>query len=202
MTLLKLGAERDAWPLFRHQPDPEARSQFIYRAGLLGADPKILIRRLSEETDVSARRALILTLGEFNAVQLPPETRGPVVELLLKWYRDDPDPGIHGAVDWLLRQGREGNEARPLNWNQGARLRQIETELRRGDPDDTRLWYVNRQGLTMICVRDPAVFRMGSPPSEPGRDAQLEAPHRRSHRPELRARRPPRHQPGIRRLPQ
>ena len=30
--------------------------------------------------------------------------------LLLRGIGDDPDPGIHGAIDWLLRHGREGPE--------------------------------------------------------------------------------------------
>jgi formylglycine-generating enzyme required for sulfatase activity/tRNA A-37 threonylcarbamoyl transferase component Bud32 len=182
VTLLKLGAADDAWPLFRFRPDPEARSQLIYRAGLFGADPKLLIRRLTDEPDVTARRALILALGEFTAEQLPADDRGKVTEQLLGWYRDDPDPGIHGAIDWLLRHGREGDEFRPLDWGKGATLRKLDGELvlrdekKRLNPDRGRDWYVNEEGQTMVCVRDPAVFRMGSPASEAGRVVN-EKPH-------------------------
>jgi formylglycine-generating enzyme required for sulfatase activity/tRNA A-37 threonylcarbamoyl transferase component Bud32 len=179
VTLLKLGAADGAWHVFRLRPDPEARSQLIYRCGLLNVDPTPLIRRLADEPDVSARRALILTLGEFTADRLPADVRGPLIEQLVRWYRDDPDPGIHGAIDWLLRYGREGQEPRPLDWRQEAAMRKIDDDMRRKEPDGGRGWYVNREGLTMVCVRDPAVFRMGSPAPEAGRVGN-EAPHRRA----------------------
>jgi formylglycine-generating enzyme required for sulfatase activity len=179
VTLLKLGFADDAWKVFRLRPDPEARSQLIYRAGLFGADPILLVRRLTDEPDVSARRALILALGEFTGEQLPADVRGPLTEQLLRWYRDDADSGIHGAIDWLLRYGREGQEARPFDWGQGAALRKSDDEMRRREPDGGRGWYVNTQGLTMVCVRDPPVFRMGSPAPEAGRLGN-EAPHRQA----------------------
>jgi formylglycine-generating enzyme required for sulfatase activity/tRNA A-37 threonylcarbamoyl transferase component Bud32 len=177
VTLLKLGFADDAWQVFRWRPDPEARSQLVHRAGLFGVDPMLLARRLADEPDVSARRALIVTLGEFPAQRLPPDVRGPLSEQILRWYRDDPDPGVHGAIDWLLRYGREGPEPRPLDWGQGAALRKMDDDMRRREPDGGRGWYVNKEGLTMVCVRDPAVFRMGSPGPEPGRVGN-EAPHR------------------------
>ena len=45
VTLLKLGQSDDAWPVFRHRPDPEARSQLIARVGRFKVDPKLLIQR-------------------------------------------------------------------------------------------------------------------------------------------------------------
>jgi formylglycine-generating enzyme required for sulfatase activity len=181
VTLLNLGMADGAWPLFRSRPDPEARSQLIYRAALLGVDPNLLIRRLPDEPDVSARRALVLTLGEFNGAQIPEETRRPLTEMLLKWYRDDPDAGLHAAIDWLLGHPREGSQPRPLNWRQAAALRKIDNEVKGRGPEPGRGWYVNRHGLTMVCLRDPAVFRMGSPEGEPGRDLNAnETPHRRA----------------------
>ena len=170
-TLLKMNAPADAWPLFRHRPDPEARSQLIWRSGLLGVDPKLIVQRLDEEKNVSARRAMILALGEYNGEQLPPDVRGPLTDKLLDWYRNDPDPGIHGAIDWLLRHGKEGLEARPLDWGQAAKLKKIDGEMKRRDPDEMRRWYVNGQGQTMVIVPGPVEFRMGSPLTEKEREA-------------------------------
>src|SRR5207248_9273777 len=82
VTLLKLEAPEDAWPLYRHRDDPEARSQLIWRGGLLGLDPRQLVQRLEEEKDVTAQRAPILALGEFSGEQLPQRVRGPLVEKL------------------------------------------------------------------------------------------------------------------------
>jgi formylglycine-generating enzyme required for sulfatase activity len=146
---------------------------------------------------VSARRALILALGDYGPEQLPAEVRQPVVALLLRWYRDDPDPGVHGAIDWLLRHGKEGPTPRPLDWRQAEALAQIDAELaleRRQaqlgvlfaagprhpldvvvalgvPPTDAggRRWYVTATGLTLAIVPQPEPFLMGSPPWEAGR---------------------------------
>jgi formylglycine-generating enzyme required for sulfatase activity len=187
VTLLKMDVPADAWALYRHRPDPEARSQLIWRGGLLGLDPAVLVQRLDEEKDVSARRALILALGEFTAEQLPDVIRRPLAEKLLRWYQDDPDPGIHGAIDWLLRHPAEGATPRPLDWGGSARLKEIDEELKKRDrdvasgrrqPPEGRRWYVNGEGQTMVLILGPVEFRMGAPPSDPDR-FDSETPHRR-----------------------
>jgi formylglycine-generating enzyme required for sulfatase activity len=177
-TLLRLGDAEPVWPLFRHTPEPEARSQLVWRAALLGVDAGLLVERLGREKDVSARRALIAALGDYSGEQLPEKVRAPLTATLLEWYRDDPDPGVHGAVDWLLRHGQEGPAARPLDWGQAAELAKIDGELKRRDPDGKRGWYVNGQGQTMVLVPGPLEFRMGSPQDEEGRRPD-EALHRR-----------------------
>jgi formylglycine-generating enzyme required for sulfatase activity len=177
VTLLHLEQPGPVWPLLRHSPDPTLRSYLVQRAGLLGADPRLLLERLEKEEDVSARRALILALGEYGDKELPAGVRQPLVKKLLAWYRDDADPGIHGAIDWLLRHGKEGPEDRKLDWRQGRGLERIDGTLKRRDPDGRRGWYVNGQGQTFALVRGPVEFRMGSPPSEPERIAGHEKPH-------------------------
>jgi formylglycine-generating enzyme required for sulfatase activity len=178
-TLLRLGEAAPAWPLWRHTPDPTVRSFLVQRARLLGVDPRLLVERLRQEKDASARAALILALGEYTAKELPPAVRRPLVPTLLRWYRDDPDPGVHGAIDWLLRHAREGRSARPLDWGQRSTLAGIDQALRRRDPDGKRRWYVNGQGQTMVVIQRPGEFRMGSPHSEPGRAADEAAHWRR-----------------------
>src|SRR5262249_15172683 len=92
-----------------------------------GVDPTLLVGRLLAERDVSTRRALLLALGEYpldriaagvpEGTRRSPAGRGAVSAVidtsgarsspaaaLLAMYRDDPDPGIHGALDWLLRR--------------------------------------------------------------------------------------------------
>jgi formylglycine-generating enzyme required for sulfatase activity len=172
--LLYLGETEPVWPLFRHAPDPEARSQLVYRLGLLDADPWALVRQLGHEQDATAKRAMILAMGEFGSDRLPTAEQLGVIKLLLDWFRDDPDPGIHGAIDWLLGHDREGLIRRPLGWCQKDRLREIEERLKSIDPIITRNWYVNGQGQTMTCVRgregESVEFEMGNserPPEDP-----------------------------------
>jgi formylglycine-generating enzyme required for sulfatase activity len=181
VALLRLGQEDAVWPLLQHSPehnpDPSRRTYLLHRLAPLGADPQVLIRRLDKQLDASARRALILALGEFTAEQLPADVRQPLTANLLTWYRDDPDPGIHAAIDWLLRHDKEGDVPRKLAWGQAAALRQIDAELQ-GRPPAARRWYVNGQGQTMVVIPGPVEFRMGSPASEPGRSPN-EAQHLR-----------------------
>jgi formylglycine-generating enzyme required for sulfatase activity len=128
-ALLLLKEPGDGWLLFRHREDPTARSYLVQRAAPLGVPAELLVERLLKEPDVSARRALILSLGEFGPEQLRANLRQRLVPKLLDWYRDDPDPGIHAAVDWLLRHGHEGEAPRKFDWSQRAALERIDGEL-------------------------------------------------------------------------
>jgi formylglycine-generating enzyme required for sulfatase activity len=128
-ALLLLGEAEHVWPLLGRTPRPDARSYLVQRLAPLGVSAPTVICRLEQEEDVWVRRALILALGEFTEEQLPADLRARLVPRLLQWYRTDPDPGIHGAVDWLLRHGREGPEPRKFDWKQGPALRQIDEGL-------------------------------------------------------------------------
>jgi formylglycine-generating enzyme required for sulfatase activity len=184
-TLLHLKEPEPVWPQLRHSPDPTVRSYLLERLGSRGVAARLLVERLDVETEVSARRALILALGEFTQEELPAQVRAPLVKKLLDWYREDPDAGIHGAIDWLLRHGKEGPVPRPLDWGQANELERIDRELakasrgRRRPEKDPRRWFVNGQGQTFTLIRGPVEFRMGSPLCEPDRVLVNEKPHRR-----------------------
>jgi formylglycine-generating enzyme required for sulfatase activity len=89
-------------------------------------------------------------LGEFGVDRLSPAERANLLPRLLQLYRDDPDPGMHGAAEWLLRQ-----------WKAADKLRQIDKGLATGKVTGKRHWYINRQGQTMVIVAPPGVFWMG-----------------------------------------
>src|SRR5207302_10531564 len=60
------------WRLFRDSPDPHLRglrSYLIHRFARVGVDPDVLLRRYADERDGSARRALLLSLGERDPKQ-------------------------------------------------------------------------------------------------------------------------------------
>jgi formylglycine-generating enzyme required for sulfatase activity len=90
---------------------------------------------------------------------------------LLVLYREHADPGLHAAIDWLLRQ----------KWGKGEALARIDAELTRQAlsrevPVSTaplgargKDWYVNSEGQTFAVVRAPVEFTVGSPETEPGR---------------------------------
>jgi formylglycine-generating enzyme required for sulfatase activity/tetratricopeptide (TPR) repeat protein len=181
VALLRLGQAGAVWPLLQHQPDPRLRSYLIQRLALLGAEPRTLIQRaLAGQPEVSEKRALLLCLGDFGDKVLPPAERAALVPDLLRLYRDDPDPGIHGAAEWLLRQ-----------WQQGEKLKEIDVELKKRDreaakgekaPPGGRRWYVNGQGQTMVLIGEAPEFLMGSPRTEAEREGGPEGEVERQHR--------------------
>src|SRR5437667_1413052 len=169
IALLKLGQDGQVWSLLRHSSDNSRRTYVIHGLARLRVNPASIIRRLEKETDVSVRRALILSLGEYTGDQLPESLRRPLISRLLRWYRDDPDPGIHGAIDWLLRYGRHGEIARKLDWQQTVALSEIDRNLA-GRSAEQRAWYVTKEGQTMATVRGPIEFVMVSPEYEAGKE--------------------------------
>jgi formylglycine-generating enzyme required for sulfatase activity len=158
--------------------DLRVRSRIIHLISRLGGDPRTIINRLDEEPDVTIRRALVLTVGEFSDVQLPAAERQPLVEKLLTVFENEPDPGLHAAAEWLLRR-----------WKQGDRVQGVLDKLTpkrapwRGPADPSaglgqrgRPWFINSLGQTFVIL-DAGEFPMGSPAAEPFRGAD-ESRHR------------------------
>jgi eukaryotic-like serine/threonine-protein kinase len=191
VALLRMGEAEKVWPLLKHRPDPRARSYLIHRLSPLGADPRAIVKRFDEEPDVTIRRALLLSLGEFGEKELPPGERDVLLPKLFGLYRDDPDAGLHGAAEWLL-----------LQWGQQAKVKAMEDGWR-GDGEEVRArrqerldrisralakdgagpqWYVNGQGQTMAVLPGPVEFLMGSPPTEVDREGGPEGKLERQHK--------------------
>ena len=125
VALVRLGETRSVWPLLRHPAhpqaeafgfsDPRARSCLIDRLAPLGADPATLIKRFDQELDLSARRALLLSLGEFKPDAIPPDIRNTLLAELQKLYQSEPDPGLHSAAQWLLGQWGQADWLKQTN---------------------------------------------------------------------------------------
>jgi eukaryotic-like serine/threonine-protein kinase len=189
VALLRMNQPGDVWPLLRHGPDPRTRSYLIHRLGPLGADPRTIAKRFAAEPDVTIRRALLLSLGEFDETQLPAAERTSLIEGLLDVYRQDADPGLHAAVEWLLRSWGQADRLNAID--EKLRIRRdadLPAALRAGPPRDVaameatvendpgqprslvlRGWYVNSQGQTMVVIPGPAPLVMGSPTTEADR---------------------------------
>jgi formylglycine-generating enzyme required for sulfatase activity len=150
VALLVMRRGEKVWPLFAHQRDPTLRTYLIDRAGPGGVDAKVLTSRLEEEKEASARRGILLSLAEYGLDRLWQGQRRTLLPRLLELYRDDPDPGIHGAAEWLLRQ-----------WQAADSLTAIDKGLATGKVEGKRQWYLNRQGQTMMVVAKADVFWMG-----------------------------------------
>jgi formylglycine-generating enzyme required for sulfatase activity len=103
----------------------------------------------------SKQRALILVLGTYEAEELSPGEAGRLIRKLRDLYRNHPDPGIHGAAEWTLRQ-----------WKQQEPLQALDRELPRFPNRGQRRWYANSQGQTFAVIEGPIEFRMGSPETD------------------------------------
>jgi hypothetical protein len=72
---------------------------------------------------------------------------------MLDLYRNDPDPSIHGAARWLLKQ-----------WRAEEKIKQMDAASRAASaPEVKRGWSVNSQGQTMVLIAKPreGMFWMG-----------------------------------------
>ena len=124
----------------------------IDRLARLGADYRILADRLEQESDPSIRQALILALGEFDAGKLSEQERRTLVIKLSAFYRNDPDPGVHSAAGWTLRQYEAVDTVARLD----DELRKTELEKTATKDNGTnRRWFINSQGQTFIVVDRP-----------------------------------------------
>jgi formylglycine-generating enzyme required for sulfatase activity len=173
VTLLHLRQQELVWPLFKHQPDPRVRSYLLAQLGTMAVDPQLLVQQLEREPDYSILSTLLLGLGEFSKEQLTPVQRAAVLPRLFDLYRLHPDKGVHGAVEWLLRQ-----------WQHEARLLELDRPLRTGKTEGGRQWYLNKQGQTLVVLPQAAQpFLMGSPRGEAEREGgpkgRVEQLHRR-----------------------
>src|SRR5215216_6101375 len=89
------------WSRFRAGTDNTARSAAVHDMARLGIDPGKLLHRLNQETDVSARRAIVIALGSYAPDDVPSAVRAEGIGLLRRWHENESDAGIHSAVAWL-----------------------------------------------------------------------------------------------------
>jgi hypothetical protein len=158
IALIHLNRPDLAWTLLGISRDPTVRTELIHLCGHLGVDSQLLMGQLETERDVSTRRALILALGHQPNDLWSDTQKQAVAAEMLRRYRDDSDPGIHSAAEWLLRR-----------WGNQSELKKLDDELVQLGLQPGGKWYVNRQGHTMAIIDGPIQFTRGSPTYERGR---------------------------------
>jgi hypothetical protein len=140
VALLQLGAAERVWPVLELKPDPRLRTFLIHRFAPLKTDVQALLTPVAAEREVSRRRALVLSLGSYPEAALPAAERQAWLARLRQWFREEPDAGLHGAVEWLLRR-----------WGDGDAVTRMEKELTGARPG-AQQWHVNGQGQTLVVV--------------------------------------------------
>jgi formylglycine-generating enzyme required for sulfatase activity len=188
VALLRFNKADKVWPLLRHSADPRLRSYIIHRAGPLGVEAATFTKRLDprEELDVTIRRALILSMGGCDPKRLHADVHKSLIADLMDMYRADPDPGIHAATEWLLRNWGHDDWLKKVNsdWARDVGKRALQLEELRKElagrvavvantaPAAPPRWFVNSQGQTMVVIPGPVKFTMGAPLTEKERRDQ------------------------------
>jgi serine/threonine protein kinase/formylglycine-generating enzyme required for sulfatase activity len=157
-TLLVLGHADEFWRRLKQSADPRLRTRLIdrLRAPRLAADE--LLDALGREDEGSIRQAIVIGLGSGYPT-LPEADRARVAAQLKSMYHDDPDPGVHGAAEWVLAK-----------WGYEDELRDAKHKLARLPRDVKKGWFITPHLHTMIVVKTPGRFVVGSPDSETNRD--------------------------------
>ena len=174
LAIWRLDGPISVWPLLQHSQDPTIRSFLIRRLGPFGAaDARDIMRLATTERNVTIRRALIVSLGGFKDTPAPEHLA--LVDWLLALYEHEADAGLHAAAAYVLEAWGEHDKIQAAL----DRLRQTEEQIQKrhaGELGGSPQWHVNSQGQTMVVIRGPVQFVMGSPPDEMGREAS-EAQH-------------------------
>jgi formylglycine-generating enzyme required for sulfatase activity len=162
LALLHLGQEGDVWPLLSRTSPPGLRCYLFNRFAAHEIPASRLVKRLREKNlGIAERQALLLGLAEYSFKEAAGDDRTFVLQWCRDSYQDDPDAGIHGAAELLLRR-----------WQPQTKdpLPNIPTT-----PEDQPLpagknWYVNKQEQTLTLIPKPTgPFQMGTPEGEKDR---------------------------------
>jgi len=149
----RLGEAEKVSSLLRRHPNPGVRTRFIHWAAGCGVDPSGILNHLMGESDPEIRQTLALALGEFNPQRLTHSMREQIAPELLRIYSEDPDPGLHGAIRWLMQK-----------WGYVSLIDQAESKLPTSTSSQTskKRWSVNAHGHTMVEIA-AGDFMMGAP---------------------------------------
>ena len=162
---LALGMDETVWPLLKQSPDPAVRTAVIHGFTPMVTSAEDIVKEMATQEDISIRRAMTLVVGELarpsddqSARSIALRQNDPLAHVLLRLYRDDPDPGIHSAAQWTLQF-----------YQQQVEIARIDGELSSTTAMGDRQWFVNRQGHTMVVIPGWTSFMIGSPASDPDR---------------------------------
>lgn len=155
---LAIGFDEGVWPMLKQSPDPSVRTELVHQFQPWTARPESVMDRFATEQDPAVRQAMLLVVGQL--LGRPGQLTDRTNELrrnallgsgLIKIYQTDPDPGVHAAARWALQQ-----------YEQTDHLNRLVAEMRSLSDVNSRQWYVDSQGNTMVIVPGPVYFMMGA----------------------------------------
>jgi formylglycine-generating enzyme required for sulfatase activity/serine/threonine protein kinase len=152
-----------------HRPDPVQRTVFITTFSTWHGELSELVGVVGNDltardgAEAAFRSGMCCALGGVSAAVLAPAERDALTMVLLAWYHDEPDAGVHAATGYLLGQWKLS-----LPSITGAEK-----------PKSGLHWHVNSVGMTMVLI--PAgEFMMGSssglPNAQPAHKVRITKP--------------------------
>ena len=159
IALTHLNEAEQLWPLLKHQKDPRLRALLIDRLATYKCPIDLLTERLTVETDKSIQTAILIALADFDLNALGETQRAALVERITTSYQDEPNSGIHGSCEFVLRKA--GLEIPALSPTSNI-------------ADKQQGWIVDGQGHTLTVVHGPIEYQMGSVPQTKGRKSDQE----------------------------
>jgi eukaryotic-like serine/threonine-protein kinase len=154
--LMHLKLSDSVWPLLKRNAAPGLRGHLIHWLATRSPNPEMLISRFKIEQDKGIRCAILLSLGKH---ELSNSEKLSVQNELNALYSNDPDPGLHSIIEWLLR-----------GWDRFEALEKSQQHVQvsdKGRLEPGTRWYSTSQGQTFV-VLEASEFLMGAPDSEAG----------------------------------
>lgn len=156
VTLLNLQQVEAVTPLLAAPADPSIRTSVILQLREFRVDPGLIMDAYQKCSEPTARQALLLSLEKYADGDWPAPQRKHLESLLEELVRTAQSGSERAAAEWLLR--RHGRQ---------SLLAEIEHELRSPrlpaqDSNDARNWWINSIGQTMLTVRAPRQYVVGT----------------------------------------
>jgi serine/threonine protein kinase/formylglycine-generating enzyme required for sulfatase activity len=170
IALLQAGQLETANKELKQPARNGVRAHVIDRAAEARLNQSILFRTLLEENHPALLRTTILALADYGEGDIDQQTRNERARDLLRLYRNHPDAGVHGAIEYLMRK-----------WNLADQLAAASKALQSPNwPTDGRNWHHAPSGIVFAIIRNPPEFIMGTDDPIRGNPLPIdEKPHRR-----------------------
>ena len=136
--------------------DLTAKSKCMLMLGCLNVAPSRIMDQIKKTSDIASKRSLVIALGDLSLESVDAKIRNDWSGMFLDMYLNNPDSGLHGALDWLLRK----------RWGLEKECDRI-IEVLKSKPNIEKKWFVNSMGQTFVVVGGPVRYTMGSPYDEP-----------------------------------
>jgi len=142
--------------IFSDSSDPTSKNKCQLMLGCLNVLPSRIMEKINSTFDVSSKQSMIIALGDMNLDSVDLQTKNIWAKIFLELYQNNPDAGLHGALDWLLRK----------RWGLDKECDRIVESLKSKISPDKK-WFVNSMGQTFVVFSGPIRYTMGSPHDEP-----------------------------------